>query len=281
MAVKNLYKMMIICCNFIVSQSWFRWDVKTPIFYGQNVTLSCNGNDCSPFSIRKWIGGPSYDVLCFDNYTSNPAKYEMIYNKTTPSFELMIKSFNFNDTNCEYTCACGFHQYTNMLKLKEIQFVYPPDKDLESETEQIDGKLYINMSMKIYPLPNCTISYGNIVLPVETEIIDEQEKVGINLYRLKLQYIVDVEYKNCRENLLLSCEVRSFGFPLLQLKLDLCKDHPNVKPWMYIVGIVFLSCLCFVSILLMTIVVVRRQKESSMNPELIAAEFQQQIDDKE
>lgn len=36
----------------------------------------------------------------------------------------------------------------------------PPDKDLSTETKQEDGKLYIDMSMKVHPLPNCTINYG-------------------------------------------------------------------------------------------------------------------------
>lgn len=221
---------MIFYGYFIVSQSSLRWDIKTTtVIYGHDATLSCNGNGCMPISIRKWIGGPTDDVLCFNDYSSNPAKYQLMYNITKPSFDLMIKSFTFTDANCSYTCACGFFQYTHMLQMQDIDFVYPPDKDLSSETKQEDGKLYIHMSMKVHPLPNCNIIYENIVLPVKTKIIDVQEELGIKLYLLKLEYILDVEYKNCRQNLTVSCDVRSFEFPLLQEELALCKDHPDAK----------------------------------------------------
>ncbi|CAC5424096.1 unnamed protein product [Mytilus coruscus] len=211
---------------FIVSQSLLRWDIKTTtVIYGHDATLSCNGIGCKPISIRKWIGGPTSDVLCFNNYSSNPAKYQLMYNETKPSFDLMIKSFNFTDTNCTYTCACGFFQYTHMLNLNEIDFVYPPDKDLNSKIKQEDGKLHIDMSMKVYPLPNCTIVYKKTVLPVETIIV--KEEVGIKLYELKLEYTLSLDYTNCRENVSISCKVRSFEFPLLQQELDLCKGNKS------------------------------------------------------
>lgn len=240
---------MILYGYVIISQSSFRWDLKKPaVIYGQNATLSCNGNGCMPISIRKWIGGPTSDVLCFNDYSSNPAKYQLMYNKTKPSFDLMIKNFNFTDANCTYTCACGFFQYTHMLQLDEIDFVYPPDKDLNSETKQKDGKLHIDMSMTVYPLPTCTIFYEKIVLPVDTKIIDVQEEIGVKLYRLKLEYILNVEYKNCKGNLSLSCKVRSLEFHMLQQKLNLCKDHPDTKHSSYL-GIV-LGLVCGISVLI-------------------------------
>lgn len=248
---------MIFYGYFIVSQSLLRWDIKTTtVIYGQDATLSCNGIGCKPISIRKWIGGPTYDVLCFNDYSSNPAKYQLMYNETKPSFDLMIKSFNFTDTNCTYTCACGFFQYTHMLNMDEIDFVYPPDKDLNSRTKQEDGKLHIDMSFKVYPLPNCTIVYKNTVLPVETTIV--KEEVGIKLYELKLEYTLSPDYTNCNANVSLSCKVRSFEFPLLQQELDLCKDHSDAKLYTFIWIILGVSCGSL--ILLLVIYIKRRRK---------------------
>lgn len=250
----NFLKVMIFYGYFIVSQSLIKWDIKTTtVVYGQNATLSCNGIGCKPVSIRKWIGGPTSDVLCFDNYSSNPAKYQLMYNKTRTSFDLMIKNFNFTDTNCTYTCACGLFQDTHMLNLDEINFVYPPDTDLISRTKQKDDKLHIDMSMKVYPLPNCTIVYKNTGFPVKTIIV--KEEVITKLYELQLEYTLILDGINCRENVTVSCKVRSLEFSLFQQELDLCKDD---KLYIWIILGVILGSL---GLLLVICVKWRRKKE--------------------
>lgn len=92
------------------------------MIYGREATLTCNGYSCPSKAIKKWIGGPNYNLLCFDDYSTDSAKYEMMSNYT-PKFDLMIKSFNYFDANCEYTCSCGFLQYTKMLKLAHLNFI--------------------------------------------------------------------------------------------------------------------------------------------------------------
>lgn len=254
MAKKNVFRAMILYGYFIVSHSLFKWDIKTSVIYGKEATLSCNGDGCKPLSIRKWIGGPTSDVLCFNDYCSNPAKYLLMYNETKLSFDLMIKSFNFTDTNCTYTCACGFHQYTHMLNLDEIDFIYPPDTDLISRTIKEDGKLHIDMSMKVYPLPNCTIVYKNTVLPVNTTIV--KEEVGKKLYELKLEYNLSLGDTNCRENVTVSCKVKSLDFSLFQTEVDLCKDHSDAKLYIWI----SLGVVCGTLLVLSVIYVYRRRQ---------------------
>lgn len=82
---------------------------------GKEARLDCKGFTCPPNNIKKWLGGRHYDLLCFDNQSKNASKYEMTSNST--NFELMIKNVDLTDVNCEYTCACGFQQYTNRLKI--------------------------------------------------------------------------------------------------------------------------------------------------------------------
>lgn len=48
--------------------------------------------------------------------------------------------------------------------------VDPPDKDLISELRQEDGKLYINMSMKVYPLPKCKIIHEVCLIDLSMHI---------------------------------------------------------------------------------------------------------------
>lgn len=266
MAKKNVFKAMILYGHFIVSQSLFRWDINTTVIYGKEATLSCNGDGCKPLSIRKWIGGPTSGVLCFNDYCSNPAKYLLMYNETKLSFDLMIKSFNFTDSNCTYTCACGFNQYTHMLNLDEIDFIYPPDTDLISRTIKDDSKLHIEMSMKVYPLPNCTIVYKNTVFTVNPTII--KEEVGKKLYELKLEYTLSLDVTNCRENVTVSCKVGSLDFSLLQKELDICKDHSDAKLYIWISpGVV-----CGILFVLFAIYVNRRRKKGQETQESRAAQ---------
>lgn len=93
------------------------------MIYGRDATLTCNGKSCPSKAIKKWIGGPYYNLLCFDDYSTDISKYEMMSNETRQDFDLMIKGFNFSDANCEYTCSCGFLQYTNTLILGDSNFI--------------------------------------------------------------------------------------------------------------------------------------------------------------
>lgn len=95
-----------------------KWQIKSkPLVLGMEARLSCNGNNCLQNG-KTWLGGNNYDLLCFDDQSNNPSKYEMTSNGTT--FDLTIKNLNLTDLNCEYTCTCGFQQYTNMLTAEEL-----------------------------------------------------------------------------------------------------------------------------------------------------------------
>lgn len=266
MAVKKICSAMFFYSCVIVSQSSLKWDISTTVIYGQSAMLSCNGNGCMPTSIKKWIGGPTYDVLCFNNYSSNPSKYELMYNKTKSSFDLMIKSFSFSDADCTYTCACGFSHYTQMLKLDEIDFVYPLDIEEKANTIQEEGKLYIDMSMKVYPIPNCTVFYEDIVVPIDRKFLDIQE-VGLQLFKIKLRYALSVKYQNCGANLSLSCKVRSLEYPLLQQRLDLCKDHPDVNSSNHVGMIIGISFGLAVIVLICVTIAIKRKNEPVTIPQ--------------
>lgn len=102
----------------------FKWKLKSQyIVFGEDVELSCNGNACQPKTIKKWIGGPNYKLLCFDGYSVDDSKYKIMVNDTTADFGLMIKNFDVNDTYCSYTCTCGIHQYTHELELEDMDYV--------------------------------------------------------------------------------------------------------------------------------------------------------------
>lgn len=97
-----------------------KWDIEHIVF-GEDVILTCNGTVCGN-SVRRWIGGPFYDILCYKNFSKNSSKYEMISKDSGQSFGLRIKNFTFDDANCKYTCACGLHQYTDSLDVGAFNY---------------------------------------------------------------------------------------------------------------------------------------------------------------
>lgn len=90
---------------------------------GDEAILNCYAHACSPLMRKTWYGGRSYELLCYDDISTNPKKYESISYDTPFNTSLIIKHFNLTDINCLYTCACGFDQYTHTLKLDDLDFV--------------------------------------------------------------------------------------------------------------------------------------------------------------
>lgn len=90
--------------------------------FGDNIELSCE-LACGPNTIKKWIGGPGYKLLCYDGYSVDSSKYAIIVNDTIANFSMMIKKIAVEDTFCRYTCACGLHQYTYMLDLEGVDYI--------------------------------------------------------------------------------------------------------------------------------------------------------------
>lgn len=114
--LKQLNKAILLIHSFFLVQ----WIIESKsVVFGEDVHLKCNGNACEPKTIKKWIGGPGYNVLCFDDYSADNSKYEMMVNSTTGYFILIIHNLTGNDINFRYTCACGFHQFTKVLDVAD------------------------------------------------------------------------------------------------------------------------------------------------------------------
>lgn len=100
------------------------WDTEADyVVINEDVMLTCNVTSCPLKSIKKWIGGQNYRLLCIGDVTTNPSKYELMSDDTSRTFDLKIKNVTFGDFNCQYTCACGFQQYTKILKLDDSNYL--------------------------------------------------------------------------------------------------------------------------------------------------------------
>lgn len=91
--------------------------------FGENVELSSYGSACQPNTTKRWIGGPSYKLLCYDGYSANSSKYEIMVDDSVAEFGLMIKKFAVEDIYCRYTCACGLRQHTKTLVLEGVDYI--------------------------------------------------------------------------------------------------------------------------------------------------------------
>ncbi|CAC5424076.1 unnamed protein product [Mytilus coruscus] len=166
--LENIYStfiaMLIISSTLHVVEN-LKWNIESGyIVFGKDILLHCDGIGCPSNSIKKWIGGPNYDLLSFNVTSTNPSKYEMMAKNNIPSFGLKIKNFTIDDVNCKYTCACGLQQYTNMLDLDAVKYIYPPHIHTYSELKTED-RCNIDLVIEVFPLPRCFIVYEIPELP--------------------------------------------------------------------------------------------------------------------
>lgn len=90
---------------------------------GDQAILNCTVNTCPNNKRQTWYGGKNYDLLGYDNISTNPQKYTMESADTSSDTSLIIKHFDFTDVNCEYTCTCGYNRDTHLFKLDDLEFV--------------------------------------------------------------------------------------------------------------------------------------------------------------
>lgn len=238
---------MAIClCQFIAaSDTSIKWDVKTKsVIYGKETSLTCNGQTCSPHSSKQWIGGPSYDLLCSEDYTANQNKYEMVVQSTSFYFDLMIKNFTFDDANCKYTCVCGLHQYTKMLELDSLEFIYPPYLEKDDIVTK-ESKVQVDLLMQVFPLPTCMISYQESVIPLNISEYATTYEHGdhFKLYEVKIHQIYEMDHLSCKGSLNLSCTVGSRNYTPIETTINICTEDQNYLIYIgVVVGIVVFSC---------------------------------------
>lgn len=238
-----------------------------PVILGKEAILRCDGNKCSPKNTKKWLGGKNYDLLCYGNESKNSSKYAMMTNDTT--FDLMIRDFSLSDANCEYTCACGFLQFTDMLKSGDGNVIYPPTVYENLKMEK-DHQMIINIFITVYPLPTCEITYQKVSSPINITFTDIHE--GPNgLPNVRLHHIFDLNPNNCSGHVNLTCKVGSEDYILMEERIDTCRDHQN-NTHDIIILLVIVSSVVFVICITVLVVVLycKCVKKGKMKTERIS-----------
>lgn len=275
---------MYICECIAATEISIKWDVKTKsVTYGEDTTLTCNANNCSPSSRKQWFGGPSYDLLCSEDYTTNPYKYEMLVESTSPNFDLMIKNFTFSDVDCKYTCVCGLLHFTKMLTLDSLDFIYPPVLK-ENSMEAIENEFQMDLLMKVYPFPTCTILYQemNISLNITNYTTTYKHTGCCTLYDIRIKEKVDV---SCSGIIILNCKVGDRNYTLTEKNIDSCStvsfpnvnnpDHSTPINTVELVGILAPIFVCVLVILILFCIFVKRRRRLDQTQMVVQYNFRQ------
>lgn len=223
----------LFCCvclaTFVdTSKSSIKWNVmKKYIKIGDEVVLSCNFNDCLPNMRKSWYGGRGYDLLCYNDISTNPSKYKMKSYKSSLNSELIIKQFNFTDLNCVYTCACGFNRYTQLFQLGDLDFVYG---DIKNESKLEDDRFIIEVTMKVYPIPKCFIFYKAKVFKTSVKIAEFVKPNGNvpELYTVTIKASLNVEPSDFKVSINVKCQVQPPKYHHI-LDINTRKEFVNVR----------------------------------------------------
>lgn len=258
-AVFRLITCVVVFCRmFTVNEASLKWEIKTkPLEIGKEARLSCYDNNCPPTNTRRWLGGKHYGLLCFDGESKQPLKYEMTSNGT--AFDLMIKNFTFTDVNCEYTCACGYQQYTKMLKVKEEELIYPPKLQKNSITQE-NGKLHIDVSIEVHPSPNCIILYKEQILHTNISVRKMSDEGDLTLYEVSIQHTVEQNGGTSTGSIKLNCKVGSKVYSMLLFTPDSVEDEDKPKSAIPVI-IGLLTGISFIIVLTGLRCIYKRQKK--------------------
>lgn len=232
------------------------------IVFGNDIVLTCNAITCSRRSIKTWIGGPQYKVLCYEGYSVDSSKYEIMISDISSKFELKIKTLDNDDVDCKYTCSCGIQQDTEMLVLDAYQYIYPPRIDRNS-SYLTENEYNVDIVIEVYPLPTCYIEYEEAVIQVNStsfpstpSMFNESSSRIDRLYKLRIQHTLQKKRtKNCKLYLHLFCEVGSVNYTVLLENDTKCKDSNDSKETMVNIDLVIMVVITVTTALVIVIVV--------------------------
>lgn len=112
---------MGILFKYFINSFLVNWQISNPpIVFGQDVVLFCNTslaeNCCT--NTATWMKG--FDVIVHHGTSTDYSKY--IQEKKSYGFLLIIKNFDEEDINQQYTCLYDFFSYSAVLRIDRHNF---------------------------------------------------------------------------------------------------------------------------------------------------------------
>ncbi|XP_076106727.1 uncharacterized protein LOC143075250 [Mytilus galloprovincialis] len=231
------------------------WKLTTlPVSFGKDVILWCSMGEKkeNKFSkqrtdLRQWTGGQQYDLLCMDNKCLNPFKYEMLTRNNTQDFGLLIHNLSESDLDCQYTCSCGFSDFTKNLSVEPKHVMSLPanetsttfGKNISNDKMEIEIMLY-----KVNPVPHCSALFKGQFINETTVTVMKWYKY---YYDVKVIYSFAVDDVDCEGRLQILCNLVYRNVTIFDEYMDICQEEASMLT-MTLLVIGFSGCVIILSI---------------------------------
>ncbi|CAG2202157.1 unnamed protein product [Mytilus edulis] len=183
--------------------------------------------------LRKWTGGQTYDLLCMDDKCLSPSKYEMLTRNTSQDFGLLIHNLSESDLDCQYTCSCGFSDFTKNLSVEPIHVMSLPANETITNGKNINnGKMEIEIMLeKVNPFPHCSAVFkGQFIIETTVTVI----KWYIYYNDVKVIYTFPIDDVGCEGRLQILCTLVYRNITIFDEHIDMCQGHNDrlgVRCW--------------------------------------------------
>ncbi|VDI25399.1 Hypothetical predicted protein [Mytilus galloprovincialis] len=246
--------MMVLALNKVSTSA--SWNLTTlPVSFGKDVILWCSVGEKkeNKFSkqgtdLQQWTGGQQYDLLCMDNKCLNPSKYEMLTRNNSQDFGLLIHNLSESDLDCQYTCSCGFSDFTKNLSVEPKHVMsLPANETTTTYGKNINsGKMEIEIVLeKVNPVPVCSALFKGL-------FINETTVAVIKWYTyyndVKVIYNFPVDSIGCEGRLQILCTFVYRNVTIFDEYIDLCQEENANMPTMTLLGIGFSGSVIILSI---------------------------------
>ncbi|XP_063447820.1 uncharacterized protein LOC134727374 [Mytilus trossulus] len=234
----------IVMMVFVVAKvsSSASWNLTTlPVSFGNDVILWCsmgekkeNNFSKQRTDLRQWTGGQKYDLLCMDNECLNPSKYEMLTRNNSQDFGLLIHNLSESDLDCQYTCSCGFSDFTKNLSVEPKHVMsLPANETTTTNGKNINnGKMEIEIMLeKVNPVPVCSALFKGLFIN-ETTVAVMKWYTYYNDVKVIYDFLVDDA--GCEGRLQILCTLVYRNVTIFDEYIDMCQGRKakfGVRCW--------------------------------------------------
>ncbi|XP_052072862.1 uncharacterized protein LOC127710945 [Mytilus californianus] len=236
------------------------WNLTTlTVSFGKDIMLWCSIGEKNESNVSKqqadlrhWTGGQKYDLLCMNGQCLNPSKYEMLTRNTSQDFGLLIHNLSESDLNCQYTCSCGFSDFTKNLSVEPKYVISLPaiEKTTKNRKNINNGKMEIEIMLdKVNPVPHCSALFKG-------RFINETTVAVMKWYTyhndVKVIFNFPVDDVGCDGRLQILCTLVYRNVTIFDEYIDMCqeKEASMLTMILLVIGcaafaIILSICICF------------------------------------
>lgn len=253
-----------------------QWVAEQSVFrQGNDVRLKCWGTKCTPTESKRWRGGDPYNLLCTETKSRDPEKYNLTTTSNGGEYKviLMIKNISMTDLNCNYTCNCGFSQYTN--ELSAAKFLYPPDTDPIYKSivrKSDDCHIAVNIS-KVYPKPSsCRSILHKHNKIIANELETEAFMTSNSFYGIQVKSVLNCTHIQSTIFVEIVCVVKDINFIVFNETVN-CEKYAAKISMPMSVKLAYVS-LCLLPIVIVAVVFLIKRHRRVKKPQSHMTESQ-------